>query len=61
MALSLIEKDFSEKEIRYWKTFGITKTVLVKSLQSFESINKKGQPYRIESNDDEPIFSYRNA
>ncbi|SDE74876.1 hypothetical protein SAMN05421544_12233, partial [Riemerella columbipharyngis] len=32
-----------------------------KSLQSFESINKKGQPYRIESNDDEPIFSYRNA
>ncbi|UOH78912.1 toprim domain-containing protein [Ornithobacterium rhinotracheale] len=62
---TIIEKDFSEKEIRYWKTFGITKTVLdafgVKSLQSFESINKKGQPYRIASNDNEPIFSYQNA
>ncbi|MDY3548145.1 toprim domain-containing protein [Riemerella anatipestifer] len=61
----IVDKNFSKIELDYWETFGITKTVLdifgVKSLQSFESINKKGQPYRIESNDDEPIFSYQNA
>lgn len=61
----IVDKNFSKRELDYWETFGITKTVLdifgVKSLQSFESINKKGQPYRIESNDDEPIFSYQNA
>ncbi|MDO5614773.1 MAG: toprim domain-containing protein [Cruoricaptor ignavus] len=62
---AIIEKDFNETELEYWKTFGITKRVLdtfgVKSLQSFESINKKGQPYRITSNDNESIFSYQNA
>lgn len=56
------EKSFSQSELAFWKTYGISEKTLnffrVKSLSDFKSINKDNEPYELQTAIDEPIFGY---
>lgn len=55
-------KAFTETELNFWKQYGITTKILeaynVVSIFSFESKNKEGKPYKLNSSASEPIFGY---
>lgn len=55
-------KAFSQRELMFWFSYGITEEVLhrfhVRALTSFKSVNREGKPYSIYSNDEEPMFGY---
>lgn len=57
-------KQFSAAELDYWLSYGINKETLkrfrVVSLSCFESQNRQGKPYRIESLAAEPVFGYEH-
>ena len=57
-----VEKPFSEHELLFWKQYGISQKELnrhkVKSLASYKSSNKEGQPFNLTSSIQEPIFAY---
>lgn len=56
------EKAFSLRELKFWKAYGISeKTLLyfqVKSVEDFQSINKEGATYQLQSSQNKPIFGY---
>lgn len=57
------QKKFSNQELSFWQEYGISQKVLDKffviSLETFQSINRQGHPYRINYSSEEPIFAYR--
>lgn len=61
---TVVQKSFSNAELSYWLTFGITQEVLknfkVFSLSEFKSSNSDGQPYGFSSSDKEPLYGYTN-
>ncbi len=59
---SLFERNFTLKEIDFWKQFGITLEILklykVVSLNEFTSENKDSKSFTIQSSEEEPMFGY---
>lgn len=59
---TLKEQPLREKEVAFWKQYGITAEVLkryrVVSLQEYTSENKEGKPFRLSSSAAEPMFGY---
>ncbi len=59
---TLSEKSFSNKELEFWRTYGVDKRILrffsVKSINFFESVNNEDKQYRVNSSFNEPIFCY---
>lgn len=56
------KKPFTEDELHFWKSYGITKEILQKynvySLEYFESTSQQGNPYKINSDANNFIFCY---
>lgn len=56
-------KEFSQKELDFWKQYGITRDILDKfrvvSIESFEGQGKQGKEYILRSTEAEPIFGYQ--
>jgi len=61
---SFTEKPFTTAELSYWHQYGIRPETLsmyrVCSLRDFQSENKEGKPFRIESSPEEPLYGYKN-
>jgi archaellum biogenesis ATPase FlaH len=59
---SIVQQSFSEKEMVFWRQYGITpemlKTYKVLSLKEFRSENSDGKPFSYKSFGDEPMFGY---
>lgn len=60
---TIIQKVFSEQELKFWSQSQITSQILnlyqVISLKEFSSKNKDDKSYKIETCESEPIFAYR--
>ncbi len=59
---SVIQQNFSGKEVLFWKQYGVTAEILklykVVSLKEFHSENNDGKPFSLKSSEQEPIFGY---
>ena len=59
---SVFERSFTQKEIEFWKQYGITREILklykVVSLDEFSSENKDSKPFTMYSSEQEPMFGY---
>ena len=59
---SVIQQNFSAKELALWQQYGITaeilKTYKTVSLKEFRSENSEGKPFFFASSEQEPIFGY---
>ena len=57
---SVFERSFTQKEIEFWKQYGITREILklykVVSLDEFSSENKDSKPFTMYSSEQEPMF-----
>ncbi len=58
-------KPFSNAELDYWHRYGIHSCVLeefhVTSVNSYESVNRSNQPFRIQSSEADPVFAYNGV
>lgn len=61
-SFSYKKKLFSKEELSFWLEYGISQRILDKfsvcSLETFQSINRQGNSYRINHTDKEPMFAY---
>lgn len=62
-SLSIIDQAFSLEEIKFWKQYGITLSVLeafqVVSVKICSGVNRQNNPYEFKSNPNEPMFAYK--
>lgn len=61
--LSIVEQAFSLEEIKFWKQFGVSLSVLktfqVVSVKTCSGINRQGNSYELKSKPNEPMFAYK--